>query len=841
MSTAEVQNQKNSRVLEGNETFSQQSLEANSVLIKENSKVRQLIIIHNGEIAYFEPQRKNNLFILPVKNFICGFSYIFSNEEFPLRVYLTKPSVVSAFAVNQSKGIQNVILGKINIGLIALNSLQKETEYFFSLCKKYDDFYKIINNFIYNLSLCYYKFQPSIIDNLKEGENIIDKNLLSIKKIKEHFEENNHQLPKYITRNWLIQNNLVIDTEDNSFDFEETYFEVNLLKRLATLPIELQTQIFQKDLIILEQMSRKFNLLQSLIVKEIKKILYSIFDDLEIISKDEYSLIEKFSMIIDLIDSKDIEVQDNELLEVLEYINEKIGLINNQYQKILLSKIAPIQNNRKIIDKLSILKETLKKEEISNIETKKSVIKISDDKKGILEELKDSAEKILNFCAISKEDQQKFLKSLKDLYNAKNPLDSEPEIRRLKRPIHEIFWKAYTKAILKYRENRGNVPKYISLFLQFGYFDEKFLEPEQLIELYDLVDTTVSIKKDFSILDTTDWLNRIGDKKELPSINEVGEQYFEILKRENPTIKVKRIEEFPPDIDSNEKRIEYEVKNFITSNSKLVSGSPMSYFAILTKYHITAPKLKDLFLTKEKISTALNRLLEIDFSAFYREIVYNDEKAKIFKEFVMINVYPHLILMPSVGNKAMFWQELEEPRKKNTPARIALPILCTGDLFSMIIEAVGAFRWEIQRLILGPDYNNVGVPSLTSEYIDYIQFYHKNRDLTEEQKEKIKAEFKNFRDDRSKFVHDYSIWIKYESQGILKLNKIVRNIMYRYVPFAKGIRENLSKQPAYSEIHNRFKNIRTKKITELENRWRKYGEKSAWPPSLKATYEYYVS
>jgi hypothetical protein len=206
----------------------------------------------------------------------------------------------------------------------------------------------------------------------------------------------------------------------------------------------------------------------------------------------------------------------------------------------------------------------------------------------------------------------------------------------------------------------------------------------------------------------------------------------------------------------------------------------------------------------------------------------------------MINVYPHMILLPSIGNRSMMWQELEDPRRKETPARFTFPIFCTGDLFNLIAEATGAFRWEIQKTILGHDYNNIGIPSLTSEYIDYIQFYHKNRELSDEQKEKIKQDFKNLRDDRAKFINDYLIWIKYESQGILKLNRVVRNIMYRYVPFSKGIRENLQKQPAYAEIHNRFKNIRNKKIIEIENRWKKYGDKSTWPESLKFTYDYYT-
>ncbi|MFN3603614.1 MAG: hypothetical protein ACK4UJ_02755 [Leptonema sp. (in: bacteria)] len=842
MSQTQTQNSTSTKIqLEGTESFSQKNLEADSVLLKENSKVKQLILIHSGEIGYYEPNRKTTLFVTPAKNYIVGFSYLFSSHEFPLRVIITKPSIVSVFPVNPSKGVQNIILGKLNIGLIAVNSIEKETNFFLSVYKNYLDFSKSMSNYIYNLCLSYYKLQPQLIDNIKREEEVIDKNLINIKKIKEHFIEMNQQLPKYLTKNWLIQNNLYLDYEASSFDFEDHFFEFSFLKRLSTLPIELQSQIFQKDLMILDNISKKYNKLQHEIVKEISETIYSIQEDLEFLLKGDYSLMEKFAILTDLFDTNELEINSKEMYEILEYFKEKFDQVSKHYQRTFYKKPNTSQNYEKILKKYESLKNQFKKEiEDKSSETTKTT-KVVSDNKGILEELKNSTKKILNFCEIPSEEQQKTLKSLEQLRKVANPLESGPDIRKLKRPIQETFWKAYSIAMQKFRNHKGNVPKPIALFLQFGFFDEEFLEKEHLIELFDLVDTTSSKNKGFTIIDITDWINRIAEKKDLPSINELGESYFEFLRRENPNIKVKKLEEFPPNIDSIEKRIEYEIKNFVSTNSKLVSGTPMSYFSVLTKYHIVAPTIKDLFLTREKITNELNRLLEIDFSAFYREIIFNDEKAKILKEFVMINVLPYIILMPSVGNKSMLWQELEDPRRKNTPARICLPILCTGDLFSMLIEAVGAFRWEIQKTILGHDYNNVGVPSLTSEYIDYVQFYHKNRDLTEEQKEKIKLDFKNFRDDRSKFIHDYSIWIKYESQGILKLNKIVRNIMYRYIPFSKGIRENLAKQPAYADIHNRFKNLRTKKITELENRWKKYGDKAVWPPILKATYEYYAS
>jgi hypothetical protein len=53
------------------------------------------------------------------------------------------------------------------------------------------------------------------------------------------------------------------------------------------------------------------------------------------------------------------------------------------------------------------------------------------------------------------------------------------------------------------------------------------------------------------------------------------------------------------------------------------------------------------------------------------------------------------------------------------------------------------------------------------------------------------------------------------------------------------VRDQVATQPAFAEFHNRFVNIRRKKLNELENRWKKYGEKDSLPPPLRETLKYY--
>ena len=90
---------------------------------------------------------------------------------------------------------------------------------------------------------------------------------------------------------------------------------------------------------------------------------------------------------------------------------------------------------------------------------------------------------------------------------------------------------------------------------------------------------------------------------------------------------------------------------------------------------------------------------------------------------------------------------------------------------------VGAFRWELCRTVQGTYWNDVREKSLTSEYCDYVQFYKKNRELSEEVKEKIKAQLQKARNNtREMFVKDYEVWVKNECMGMSRVNKVVRSI-----------------------------------------------------------------
>ena len=59
---------------------------------------------------------------------------------------------------------------------------------------------------------------------------------------------------------------------------------------------------------------------------------------------------------------------------------------------------------------------------------------------------------------------------------------------------------------------------------------------------------------------------------------------------------------------------------------------------------------------------------------------------------------------------------------------------------------------------------------------------------------------------RRVFVQDYLTYIKFESRGALRLNKVARSIIFTYCPFAKDQREELGANPQYQQLIAKMKN-----------------------------------
>lgn len=810
----------------------QAKIPAGTMLYNPGAQPAALTLLHQGEIQCvnrFDKSGKRKLYSLG-PNSVAGFAQLLLGQPLPCGLRVTQDSVISSFPVRGA--FQNLILGKLNVGMMAVRSLMTETMQAQQAVRGLAAYLTQILRANDNLSLAYYRCNPEVFKTQgHEGAgDVIDPALTAARMVVADFQQNGGQLPQTFNQIWLQGDHSGILKK--SYEFESSFDteEFNFLRRLLALPPNLQGEMFKADIKILEGLCRKLAHEVQGCIQEIYQLQDGIDTSLETLLHGDYSFVEKFFLLSDLLNSGFNNVSLPEFTAMARFLQSTAdGLLRNYQSLQEIPYPASAPGLAKLRDFVTENKEAAREAEPRPAVT---AVQAGVNMDAIKSELAGSAGKIMGFLKTPADEQKAILAHLKTFRGLQNPMDSGGDPRKLRRAISQIYWKIYEQAYEKFKESRGNVPRPVQMLLQYGFFDEELLDLDAQAFLYSMEDSSAAR---YSIYNALDWLDRVATAAEPPSVDEMGLTYFEKLKNEFKDRGWKRESDVPPDINTRERRLRYEIMNFLEINVRLTSGSPATAFPILTRYQVTTP-LDKAFVSFERLSDEIDNLLKTDYSAFHREVIMNDEERGIMKEFVMKQVIPNFIIVPSIGTKVMMWQDVSG-RSKSSTGRIAVPVFATADLLTLLLEAVAAFRWELTKTIMGPDWNNVSQSSITADYTDYVQFYKKNRELSQEIKEKLATEFKRFRSDRDRFTNDYISWIKYESQGVMKLNKVARAIFYRHIPFAKPIRDNLANQPAFADIHNRFKNIRNRKYKELEIKYRKYGEQI--PPELQESLDFY--
>lgn len=440
-------------------------------------------------------------------------------------------------------------------------------------------------------------------------------------------------------------------------------------------------------------------------------------------------------------------------------------------------------------------------------------------REGIPEELKNSAERILEYSGLPKERCDLFLNSLNLFRGLRDKLSEEEQAKSLRKDITAGFFEVY-EAVLKKAAVENKQDKLLHMFLTFGYMDERLLSPENLWTLYGISEDVGSGES--SVFSMENWLKLIYEKKKNPSVNDFSMDYFDTFREMKKRGEIKDSDKAAYE-NNKDRRLSFEVANMFRLNHRLCSRSIRTYFPILYD-EVIVRDLSKALVTPRKIDEAIGKVLAVDFSAFHREISYFNLKKGIEKEFIMQAVRPDIILMPIYGSNAIMWQEISG-RVRNTPGRFIIPMFTDGSIDEMLQKLIGEFRWELCKTMQGVAWNDISIKSLTSEYMDYLQFYKKNKELSEESKEKLGLQIKKHRNiSRQIFASDYMTWLNYESNGILRLNKLARDILYKHCPFPKETREKLINHPSFSATANQFKNRRAKEARELESRYAKYIE-----------------
>ena len=519
----------------------------------------------------------------------------------------------------------------------------------------------------------------------------------------------------------------------------------------------------------------------------------------------------------------------NEVMEMMDDIIEQVNQCEIFAERML--SIRYKVNRKKMEEVYHLLLTSNKEETVSSA----SMLKYSrDDSKTAMEEMKGTFAKLLAYAGIKDEVAAQMQGSMDDFVHMKDKFATEDHARNLRKILSENHYEIYLPIFLRaFKEKKP--PRLIDLFLRYGFADERLLTSDQMLSLYFLKDEEAN-QELCKVYDIKSWLTMIYEGKKEPSKNEFDLEYPEYLtglRKQNQLSEKEVVQRLSDPL----MKLQYEIQNMFRYNNRTTNGQISSFIPFLHKDQWTNG-IEKLLLTSIKVNEVIAQILRIDYTVFDREVIYSNKN--VMKEYVIKKVFPDVILLPNVGNNGIMWQEISG-KKRDASGRFLLPIFTDTNLGLLLIRILGKFRWELCRTIEGIAWNDIQNKALTSEYSDYLQFYRKNKDLSEEKKEKIKAQIQKGRNSsREIFVIDYELWINYEAMGAIKLNKPVREMMSTYCPFSKEIREQIKLQPLFEDAMARYYREKQRKVREIEARIRLLQRDNIEiPPELSDTLAYY--
>ncbi|MCR5778672.1 MAG: hypothetical protein K6G84_14830 [Lachnospiraceae bacterium] len=419
---------------------------------------------------------------------------------------------------------------------------------------------------------------------------------------------------------------------------------------------------------------------------------------------------------------------------------------------------------------------------------------------GEVPAIENAIDTILSYSGVDAGTATTFKEQVEMFKSADDRLDSSDEMRRLRRDIAKSFYEVYESAFFKSME--GNpVPPEVRMFFMFGFVDENLAGKENTEQLYKLAMSWIADPKK-KVISAYEWLKKIYNKENPPSKNEFDNDWPGYLKEQRRNGDITEEEENAM-LNDSKAMTSFELNNMLATANRMTFGTISTFVPIFFKEAALRP-LETCLVTPARAHAAIDAVRDIDYSCFYRETVASFPELGINQFVHNVEVEPFIILLPNVGSRASLWQEIEG-RKRTTAARMVMSIFHTEDVNDSMVKICGEFRWEMCRRIQGVHWNDVTDPSLTSEYSDYLQFYRKNHEISPDTREKIKNALQKARNNyRGVFVADYEAYIKNEALGQSKLNKVAREMVFKYCTFSKKYREALGSNPQYQTLIERF-------------------------------------
>ncbi len=565
-----------------------------------------------------------------------------------------------------------------------------------------------------------------------------------------------------------------------------------------------------------------------------RKMIQNLKELLDIAGRDSVNLFQYTAKVVTALQR--MGESNSKILSEIDTIIDWI----NQIETVLVEKVGlTVEIDRNAMEDayFKLLNPSRSASSVKTMETEDDMVALVEHSVVEAAELTDILDTLIEYSQIDSEEGAALVQWLEKFQALPDKASTADSARRIRKEICRIYYPMYEKIFLREYASKEDTPIEVELFLRYGLLSEKLVTLEVIEELIQL-DNSYMEDSFCQVYDMKEWLTEILEGRKEPSKNEFDMNYDEYLRdqKKRGEITQKELTELQRD---NGKKLEFEINNLFRNNHRLVSGQ-ISIFVPFLYTEGLGGSLLGAFLSKDKVNGAVNRIRKIDYSAFYRSSLYKTEQTVFQKEYIMEEVGPDIIVFPAYGGKGVMWQDLGGPQR-NSRGRFLFPIFFEGDLERMIIQVIGAFRWELCRTMQGVYWNNIQIRSLTSEYSDFLQFYKKNKDLSEDRKEKLRLQIQKHRNNnREVFVSDYDSWIRHEAKGGMVLSKPVREIMATYCPFNRQIREGLGSQPLFREAAARFQRETAKKQKEYDMKFRVWDKDGiSVPEEILETRKYY--
>lgn len=206
--------------------------------------------------------------------------------------------------------------------------------------------------------------------------------------------------------------------------------------------------------------------------------------------------------------------------------------------------------------------------------------------------------------------------------------------------------------------------------------------------------------------------------------------------------------------------------------AKLCVGRQGNHFPLLYKPYFRGT-VYDI-CTRENVNNILADTEYLDPGIFLRTFKQQTNR-----------IVPNIILLPCYGETGICWEPFDRFNRATSRGRLAIPMYPKNTKLA-VIAALADLRWQVAKEKAAHYWMEEG---LTGWYYQWF------------------TEAKMKGDVRQQFIQDYIIWITKESDGTQKLEREVRDILWRYTPYPQEVKDKLKNRGyVYDELYKKDRN-----------------------------------